>query len=246
MLADLPVAEAVGSENLAPSSNSMATAHSVSKSAENTEATDELVVEGSSYARAATFPTPAKQSQSQPGDLGVTKTWRHGLCDCFSTFFQPLFWMGCCCTPLVYGQVMTRMRLDWLGQPDRVHAGAKTFGIVSLLFIAYLSLSLVGICFVGLAFFIYSMVAFTRARSEVRRRFRIPAYILGCCNGGLEDCCCIFWCGCCSSIQMARHTHNEDKYPYEPCAPNGLPTYAPELMTMENNIVDDDTTLPVV
>ena len=240
LLPDIPVAELVGEE---PAYNTNNDAVGANNSENTTYQQNGPVAEGTPVVVPA-VPSPTKQSQPKTDDFGRTETWSHGLCDCCSTFFQPLFWMGCCCSPLVFAQLMTRMRLNWCGEPDRVHAGAKTFETVVIIFILYLSLSLVGLHFAGILFFIYSMIAFTRARGAIRRRFKIPAKIFGCCSGGLEDCCCVFWCGCCSSIQMARHTHNEDKYPYNACAHDGLPIYAPVLMTMDDE--DEDETLVVV
>ena len=139
---------------------------------------------------------------------------------------------------------MTRMKLDWCARPDRKHAGAKTFATVSMIFIGYLLLQLVGLEILALAFFVYVLIIFMRTRGAIRRQFGIPAKTLTCCGGRLEDFCCGLWCSCCSGIQMARHTHNEDKYPYEPCSPSGLPTYAPVMIIREDE--DNTIAIPVV
>jgi Cys-rich protein (TIGR01571 family) len=173
-------------------------------------------------------------------DFGQDETWTHGLCDCWQVFFKPLFWMAWCCGPLVTGQLMTRMSLTWSGTTDKLHAGAKTFSIVAIIFLVYLFTQCIGLPYVSLAFFVYMIIVLTRTRGAIRRHFRIPARMCGCGDGSLEDFCCGLWCGCCSTIQMARHTHNEEKYPYEPCTASGVPSYAPAIMER------DDETIQVV
>lgn len=181
-----------------------------------------------------TAPSKKENSSASPpwNDFGPYEFWKHGLCTCCDVFFEPLFWMSFCCTPLVFGQLMTRMKLDWCGKPDVVHAGRKTFGAVALIFIAFLIVYFAGLKMAALVFWIYTLIIYTRTRRAIRRHFRIPAQT---CQGDpsaaavVEDCCCALFCGCCSGMQMARHTHNEDKYPYTVCATNGLPTYAPGL-----------------
>ena len=187
---------------------------------------------------------PMEQMGTEPSkdEFGEEGAWSHGICHCFSVFFEPLFWMACCCTPLVFGQLMTRLKLNWCANPDRIHAGAKTFTTVAIIYILYLFLNLLGLEIAGFAFFIYCLVVFTRTRGAIRRQFRIPAKTCGCCKGGLEDFCCALLCGCCTSIQLARQTHNEKKYPYEPCSPTGLPSFAPDLVLR----ADDDETIDIV
>jgi hypothetical protein len=40
---------------------------------------------------------------------------------------------------------------------------------------------------------------------------------------------CGLCCSCCAGIQIARHTHDERRYPYNACSQTGLPSWAPEL-----------------
>jgi Cys-rich protein (TIGR01571 family) len=174
-------------------------------------------------------------------EFGQERNWSYGLFHCFNIFCKPLFWMSWCCTPLVFGQLMTRLKLNWCGQPDKVHGGARTFGTVAILFIAFLFLEMIGWEGVGLVFWVYCLFVFMRTRGAFRRQFRIPTETCHGCHGRLEDFCCGLWCSCCSAIQMARHTHNEKRYPYEPCSPSGLPIYAPVLVVRE----DDEDTIAV-
>jgi hypothetical protein len=45
----------------------------------------------------------------------------------------------------------------------------------------------------------------------------------------VEDGICMFLCGCCSAIQMARHTHDDKEYPGHGCTTTGLGVDAPEI-----------------
>jgi len=45
--------------------------------------------------------------------------WRDDLCDCCRLGpGHPSLWMACCLPPLLAGQVLTRMRMTWLGRRD--------------------------------------------------------------------------------------------------------------------------------
>jgi len=75
---------------------------------------------------------------------------------------------------------------------------------------------------------IYFLFLMTKARNRYRRRYQIDG---SCCGDScLDDCCCMFWCGCCSSVQMLRHTHHESEYRYQCCNKTGLPDFAPEIV----------------
>ena len=78
------------------------------------------------------------------------------------------------------------------------------------------------------AFYIYIIVALTLARNNFRKKYNIPAQHCG--ESVLDDCCCAYWCGCCTLIQMHRHTHDEKSYPYEITSKTGLPENAPEIV----------------
>ena len=78
------------------------------------------------------------------------------------------------------------------------------------------------------AFYIYIIIAVTLARNNFRKKYNIPAQHCG--ESVLDDCCCAYWCGCCTLIQMHRHTHDEKSYPYEVTSKTGLPENAPEIV----------------
>ena len=91
---------------------------------------------------------------------------------------------------------------------------------------------------VGLLFGLYTLIVMMKLRSYIRSRYRIPETT---CHG-CEDCCCVFWCGCCTVAQMARHTAK-----YEAisegicctsacCSPTGLPPSA-ESSTLHTAVV---------
>jgi Cys-rich protein (TIGR01571 family) len=146
--------------------------------------------------------------------------FKHDLLDCCNVFCKGLFWMALFCTPITEAQLLTRMHLDWCGSHtyylDEV---ASTFGTVVTIFVVFF---LIGIWFpILLVFFlIYRLVYGTRLRRAYRTKYNVPA---DCCGDGVEDCCIVYWCTCCSAIQLARQAHDEHKYPYKCCTKTGLP-----------------------
>lgn len=158
--------------------------------------------------------------------------WKDGLFDCFKFGpFHPSFIYACCCPQVLMAQVMTRMRLDWLGETAPDEERKKTFKtVVYILFVYWIIGGLLpdpviyeqnGHTIVkshpflsmlknalNLAFGIYTLVALTRTRKAVRERYEIPErHAVGC-----EDLCCSFWCGCCTVSQLARQTINYETH----------------------------------
>jgi Cys-rich protein (TIGR01571 family) len=136
--------------------------------------------------------------------------------------------MGWCCTPVSDAQLLTRMGLNWYGAPATPEQVASTFGIVVGIYIAFLVFNF-WVPFVGLFFLVYTVVFGTKLRKAMRTKYNIPASAFGE-SACWDDCCCIFWCGCCTTIQMARHTHDEDEYPYQCCTSTGLTPGAPSIV----------------
>lgn len=138
--------------------------------------------------------------------------------------------MGTCCDCIVWGQLMSRLGLNWCGVPDPATA-ASTFGIVVLLAFAYWAsvLIVVGLILTP-CYLVYMVWIVTKTRYEARQRFQIAPDYCGCGDGIVEDCLCANCCRCCTSIQIARHTHDETRYPYTFDAPTGLPPEAPPLV----------------
>lgn len=69
-----------------------------------------------------------------------------------------------------------------------------------------------------LAFYLYVLILIIRTRSYIRAQYRIPEGCCGCC----EDCCCAFWCHCCTVLQMARHTADYRQHKAACCSDDGL------------------------
>jgi Cys-rich protein (TIGR01571 family) len=168
--------------------------------------------------------------QEQQEDQDVIKgMWRKDLLDCFAVLCNGMFWMSWCCNPIIFGQVMERMKLDAFG---RVETGKKgTCSIVTTVFLIYLFFCLLGFgIFLWPFFFVYTMLAFSNARYAYRKHYDIKPSLCDGCEGRMDDCCCIFWCGCCVGIQLARHTHDEGQYPYSCCSTTGISESAPEIV----------------
>jgi Cys-rich protein (TIGR01571 family) len=80
--------------------------------------------------------------------------------------------------------------------------------------------------FLNVAFAILLRVIIARARCRIRSRYGIPERT---CHG-CEDCCCAFWCMCCTVSQMARHTADYENYPAKCCSETGLSPNAPSIV----------------
>lgn len=63
-------------------------------------------------------------------------------------------------------------------------------------------------------FAIHIFVIGIRTRYSILQKPNIP---VGKCKGA-EDCCCVFWCGCCSTQQLTRHTADNETYDTEWCS----------------------------
>jgi PLAC8 family len=174
---------------------------------------------------------------TQNPNPAITGRWRNDLCTCFEVCGSGMFWQGWCCFPLLVGQVMQRRKLNACGSPVTSPDSYKnTFYIVAavwVLFIVVWGATTPGSFvnnFVYLAFWIYMAIILTQTRFFYRKLYKIPADTCGCCDGRMEDFCCGYWCGCCTAIQMARHSHDHNKYPYSCCATTGLNMDAPEIV----------------
>jgi len=72
--------------------------------------------------------------------------------------------------------------------------------------------------------FIITLVA--KLRNRIRSKYGIPEEQCA----GCEDCCCSFWCNCCTVAQMARHTADYDTYAGLCCSETGMPPHAPSIV----------------
>ena len=83
----------------------------------------------------------------------------------------------------------------------------------------------------NLAFLVYIIISMCQTRRTIRDKYNIPP---SCCEG-CDDCCCSFWCSCCTVNQMARHTNDYRAYPIECCSgecfnKTGQPAGAPVIV----------------
>ena len=171
---------------------------------------------------------PAGGEDPEDDGIGPEGRWKYGLFDCGG--FTPLCIMGTCCDCVVWGQVMTRLGLNWCAMPDPVAAGS-TFAMVVLIFFSFwASLVMVFGVFLTPCFLFYMILIFTKTRYMARSRFNIAPEYCQCGDGLVEDCLCANICTCCVSIQIARDTHDEQRYPYQYSTPTGLPENAPPLV----------------
>mmetsp|Transcript_12757 Transcript_12757/g.18758 ORF Transcript_12757/g.18758 Transcript_12757/m.18758 type:complete len:264 (-) Transcript_12757:204-995(-) len=181
---------------------------------------------------------------------GIVRKWKDGLCSCFSYgLCHAHLCLTCICSPIALAQLMTRVRLTWLGEPGSVNQVARTFKIVSLLFITVLLLDQIlaliiisiypemiqdpdnAVAPIGaiimqffretlqVLFAVYLLVTTCRTRKVVREQFNIPEKK---CKG-CEDCCCAFWCQCCVTMQMMRQTADYAAVDATCCTETGLP-----------------------
>jgi Cys-rich protein (TIGR01571 family) len=159
----------------------------------------------------------------EEGEESWNGTWRTKLFSCFIGCTEhncAPFWMGFCCTSIMYSQVMTRMKLDFVGDPGFPEEVKNTFLYIAVLTLVGWAFPIFWLCVI-----VFTIFLGTRLRNYMRQKYHIPT---GQC-GVMEDCMCSTFCGCCSAIQMARHTHDEHTYPGELFKANGLPLNAPEL-----------------
>jgi len=148
---------------------------------------------------------------------------------------------GCChpscCVPYfcifcAMGQVMTRLKLTWYASPGSAAEVRKTYKILAVIgsFLFLLSFfvhtnSLLILSFISLLIFagsIYLIVIGIKTRSYLRQKYNIPANTCCPCFQPCEDCCITYYCMCCSTSQMLRHTAEYEKDEANCCTSTGL------------------------
>lgn len=150
----------------------------------------------------------------------------------------------CSFIAVVLAQILYRLRMDWQATPTSREKAEETFFVVVGIFVGWLVLrniiipamstgppeNNVSMAFLSLVldltFLLYLMITGIRARRFIRNKYAIPEQ----CCGECEDCCCIFWCKCCTLAQMARHTADYDTYAARCCTKSGLPPHVPEIV----------------
>lgn len=134
---------------------------------------------------------------------------------------HPSLLNACICPLILLGQVMTRLKLDWLGDPAPSGEWTKTFPIFVYITIAFFILSIIlspdnvdddddystAYHFVNIFYEAFLVFIIFKVRHHLRARENIPeTRCFGC-----EDIFCAFFCGCCTTSQMARQTANYDE-----------------------------------
>lgn len=160
-------------------------------------------------------------------------TWRTRLCSCCDVLTQSTFWMGFFCTPVLMAQLVTRLGLTWNGRegpPEQTYLSYNRI-VLGLVFV----MSTYWIPFLGsVCVFIYYLLVIvyigSHVRGYMRQRYQIPSTLPTRCGPRIDDFCMMLCCGCCSSIQMVRHTHDDKDYPGHACTTTGLEFGAPSIV----------------
>lgn len=158
------------------------------------------------------------------------------------------------CTVIFLGQIMTRMNLTWSANPHVRGTTPKwtTCGILGItvvvLIVTLYSIDIAifpypypdvntgvvssdpGVKFwylvkqcITLTWICFTFVIMCKTRAHIRRTYGIPETT---CRG-CEDCCCSFFCGCCTVAQMARHTTDYRTYKAACCNRTGMADSTP-------------------
>jgi len=157
--------------------------------------------------------------------------WRKPVYSCCDVLTQSTFWMGLCCTPVLIAQLITRLGLTWRGQTGSKEETSLSFNRILLSMLIVLALWKIPVVggFIVLFYWLFIMLFVgRRVRNHMRQKYEIPSSFPTRCTS-MEDACCMFWCGSCSTIQMARHTHDDKEYPGHGCTTTGLGVDAPEI-----------------
>lgn len=186
--------------------------------------------------------------------------WKDGLFACFKHgICHPSCIIGFFATPILIGQVMTRMKLNYLGEPAPVEEWKRTFRRIAFIFVAFVILLMItsptpqfdiddddtyfphiktntppgmGIVnnIVTLAFAIYFILILARLRRYIRATYQIPnGQTCSLCHSN-EDFWCACCCVCCTTCQLARHTADYDNQPALFCSETGLPATSPIMI----------------
>ena len=141
--------------------------------------------------------------------------------------------MGFCCTPILMAQLISRLKLTWNGRVGPPEETSLSYNRILLSLIFTLGLFWVPILGWLLVFLFYAVVVVfigSHVRSYMRQKYKIPATLPYRCGQRIDDVFFMLFCGCCSSIQMARHTHDDKEYPGHGCTTTGLGPDAPEIV----------------
>jgi Cys-rich protein (TIGR01571 family) len=159
--------------------------------------------------------------------------WRTRLCSCCDVLTQSTFWMGFCCTPILMAQLITRLGLTWNGREGSLEEASLSYNrlILALVFtLTIFWIPLMGGFFLSIYYIVVIVCIGSKVRGHMRQKYKIPSTLPTRCGDRIDDVCLMLCCGCCSSIQMARHTHDDKDYPGHGCTTTGLEFDAPEMV----------------
>ena len=144
------------------------------------------------------------------------------------------------------GQLMQRLRLNWLGEGGEDESAKISFKIVLTLVICYtifsVALELVSLDYYhynipgyvpslkfmgGVIFTIYSIIALMRVRESVRAKYSIPE---GTRCAGCEDVVYSTFCSCCVVAQISRHTGEYETYKGSFFSETGMAPGVPQIV----------------
>lgn len=169
---------------------------------------------------------------------GLFDCFKYGVC-------HKALLCACCAPTILLAQLLTRMKMTWIGRPTSASEEyKKTFcNVIAVASINY-AINVIFSCvpeypdldtldsngdfimvqnedcapwqvnltnFSTSLFSVYTFILFVRLRRTIRAKYSIPEKN---CEG-CEDFCCVFFCGCCSAVQMAQQTaeyENEDAF----------------------------------
>jgi len=164
------------------------------------------------------------------------RAWKDDIFECTKYgIIHPSLLTACCCPLILMGQIMTRLRLDWLANDAPDGAWKGTFRRMLYITIGYVILNVFLspvdpqdpcsllfniVVFIYTVFVIYLM---TVVRRRIRERDQIrEERCIGC-----EDVVCAAFCGCCTVSQMARQTADYDLDEGRFFTPDGLDLESP-------------------
>jgi Cys-rich protein (TIGR01571 family) len=164
---------------------------------------------------------------------------------------HPTLCMAWCCPIILLGQVMHRLKLTWTGREGGNSADtSSTFRIMFWIGMTFFAISLaqnviqitfadengvlderatlavLGLSILGWLFTLFYLVLMYKTRRYIREKYQIPEQQ---CHG-CEDCCCVFWCACCTVAQIARHTGDYTNHDAKWCSETGLECSAPSIV----------------
>jgi len=152
-------------------------------------------------------------------------TWRTRLFGCCDVLTQSTFWMGLFCTPVLMAQLITRLGLTWNGRegpPEETYLSYNRLVLAFVIVMGVYWIPILGTLCVFIYYLVVVVYIGSKVRGYMRNKYEIPSSLPTWCGSRTDDICVMLCCGCCSSIQMARHTHDDKDYPGHVCTTTGL------------------------